>query len=239
VTRNPFPPRITRRTTLGGLAAGTAALSWPGIARAAPDGPFRHGVASGDPDALGAPVAGAELENAKVLAAKGRAGLPLYTDMWDGYPWTREALCDLSCRGGWEDLILLTEYSHSFRAYSLKAAAERPAGIELGAAGITSPGNFVESGFTDALLQALDNTFADRAPEVVWADNMHRDYVRLDLKRTVAKGCFVAVDMVRSRAFGTFIVNRVSYAHPFSVEQVNQRTPLWPRSVRIGIDAMF
>ena len=49
--RNPFRTRITRRTTLGSLAAGTAVLSWPDVVLAANDGPFRHGVASGDPAA--------------------------------------------------------------------------------------------------------------------------------------------------------------------------------------------
>ncbi len=51
MVRNPLQDQITRRTTLGSLAVGTAVLSLPGIALAAGDGPFRHGVASGDPDA--------------------------------------------------------------------------------------------------------------------------------------------------------------------------------------------
>jgi len=96
-----------------------------------------------------------------------------------------------------------------------------------------------ERGFADALSRAVDKAYADHVPEVVWTDNMHQGHVRLDLKDSVAAARFVAVDMIRSRAFGSFIISRVSCAYPFSVKQVNQRMPLWPRRVRIGIDAMF
>lgn len=161
-----------------------------------------------DPDAPGAPFAGAALENARVLAAKGRAGLPFYPDTWDGYPWAREALYDLSRRAGAGDLIFLTGDSHSFWANSLKDAAGRPAGIELGTAGITSPGDFVESGFGDALSRALDQAFADHIPEVVWTDNMHQGYVRLDLHRDQAEATFIAVDTIQNKAFRSSIVNR-------------------------------
>lgn len=161
-----------------------------------------------DPDAGDAPFAGAALDNARLLAAKGRAGLPFYPDTWDGYPWARERLYDLSRKAGAGDLIFLTGDSHSFWANSLKDAAGRPAGLELGTAGITSPGDFVESGFGDELSRALDKAFADHIPEVVWTDNMHQGYVRLDLGRSAAEATFIAVDTIRSRAFRPFIVNR-------------------------------
>ena len=162
-----------------------------------------------DPDAPGAPFAGAALGNAKVLAAKGRAGLPFYPDTWDGYPWARERLYDLARKAGAEDLIFLTGDSHSFWANSLKDAAGRPVGVELGTAGVTSPGDFVESGFGDALSKALDKAFADHVPEVVWTDNMHQGYVRLDLGREAAEATFIAIDTIISRNFRPFIVNRV------------------------------
>lgn len=161
-----------------------------------------------DPEAPDAPYAGSALENAKQLAAKGRAGLPFYPDTWDGYPWARERLYDLAREAGAADLIFLTGDSHSFWANSLKDAAGRPAGLELGTAGITSPGDFVESGFGDKLSRALDKAFSEHVPEVVWTDNMHQGYVRLDLRRTSAEATFVAVDTIRSRAFRPFILNR-------------------------------
>ena len=161
-----------------------------------------------DPDASDTPFAGAALDNARQLAAKGRAGLPFYPDTWDGYPWARERLYDLARKVGAADLIFLTGDSHSFWANSLRDAKGRPAGLELGTAGITSPGDFVESGFGDALSRALDQAFIDHIAEVVWTDNMHQGYVRLDLERDSAEATFVAVDTISSRAFRPFIVNR-------------------------------
>jgi alkaline phosphatase D len=172
-----------------------------------------------DPDASDTPFAGAALDNARQLAAKGRAGLPFYPDTWDGYPWARERLYDLSREAGAGDLIFLTGDSHSFWANSLKDAAGRPAGIEVGTAGITSPGDFVESGFGDALSRKLDQAFVDHIPEVVWTDNMHQGYVRLDLRRDRGEASFIAVDTVRSRAFRSMIVNRFPILrHPQGIE---------------------
>lgn len=168
-----------------------------------------------DPSAADAPFTGNALDNARLLAAKGRAGLPFYPDTWDGYPWARERLYDLSRNAGAGDLIFLTGDSHSFWANSLKDAAGRPAGLELGTAGITSPGDFVESGFGDDLAQALDRAFIDHVPEVVWTDNMHQGYVRIELQRDGAEATFIAVDTNRSRAFRPFIVNRLAIErHP-------------------------
>lgn len=161
-----------------------------------------------DPDAPGAPYTDSALGNAKQLAAKGRAGLPFYPDTWDGYPWARERLYDLSRAAGAGDLIFLTGDSHSFWANSLKDATGRSAGIELGTTGITSPGDFVESGFGDELSRALDQAFIDHIPEVTWTDNMHQGYVRLELQPDAAEATFIAVDTVRDTAFRPFIVNR-------------------------------
>lgn len=161
-----------------------------------------------DPEAPGAPYSAPARENAKQLAAKGKAGLPFYPDTWDGYPWARERLYDLSREAGAGDLIFLTGDSHSFWANSLKDAAGRPAGLELGTAGITSPGDFVESGFGEDMSRALDKAFSDHVPEVVWTDNMHQGYVRLDLRRTSAEATFIAMDTIRSPAFRPFILNR-------------------------------
>lgn len=165
-----------------------------------------------DPTAPGAPYAQSALNNAKTLAAKGRAGLPFYPDTWDGYPWARERLYDLSRGAGAGDLIFFTGDSHSFWANSLRDAAGRSVGIELGTAGITSPGDFVESGFGDALSRALDQAFIDHIPEVIWTDNMHQGYVRLDLQRAAAEVTFIAVDTVRDTAFRPIIVNRFGIA---------------------------
>lgn len=161
-----------------------------------------------DPFVPDPPFSGAALDNARVLAGKGCAGLPFYPDTWDGYPWARERLYDLSRKAGAADLIFLTGDSHSFWANRLSDAEGQPAGIELGTSGVTSPGDFVESGFGDDIAHALDQAFAEHVPEVVWTDNMHQGYVRLDLAREQSEASFISVDTVRDRDFRTFIVNR-------------------------------
>jgi len=162
-----------------------------------------------DPFAADAPFADATaLENAQVLALKGRAGVPFYPDTWDGYPWARERFYDQARAAGASDLIVLTGDSHSFWANSLKDAAGRPMGLELGTAGISSPGDFVESGFGADLAQRLDRAFAEHCPEIDWTDNMHQGYVRLDLARDAARATFIAVDTVLTRDFRAFILQR-------------------------------
>lgn len=162
-----------------------------------------------DPFASDAPYATpAALQNAQVLALKGAANLPFYPDTWDGYPWARERLYDLSRDAGAGDLIVLTGDSHSFWANTLKDGEGRPAGVELGTAGITSPGDFVESGFGEDLSRDLDRAFETHCPEIEWTDNMHQGYVRLELGREQALASFIAVDTVLSRDFRPMIVQR-------------------------------
>jgi len=145
---------------------------------------------------------------ARALAWKGKWNLPFYPDTWDGYEWARERLYALSRAAGAGDLVFLTGDSHSFWANRLADAAGRPAGVELGTAGVTSPGDFVESGFGPELSARLDQAFAEHNPEVVWTDNLHQGYVRLDLRRLVARADFVAVDTVMSRLYRTRLLKR-------------------------------
>jgi alkaline phosphatase D len=157
------------------------------------------------PDPLATPGSSSD---ARDLAWKGKWNLPFYPDTWDGYDWAREQLYALSRRAGAGDLVFLTGDSHSFWANRLADAKGRPAGIELGTAGITSPGDFVESGFGNALSRQLDRAFEAHNPEVVWTDNMHQGYVRLVLNRTDGQAAFVAVDTVLSSHYRTATIKR-------------------------------
>lgn len=142
----------------------------------------------------------------------GRFTLPFYTDTWDGYPVAREAFYDL-CRGvGVDDLIVLTGDSHSFWMNRLADAAGRPMGVELGTAGITSPGDFVETGWDAETAARLDRLFEEQLDEVVWTDNMHQGYVRLDLTPTRARAAFVAVDTVLSPDYRARVLKSIRIA---------------------------
>lgn len=145
---------------------------------------------------------------AKTLAWKGRNNLPFYPDTWDGYGWARERLYDLSRQAGASDLVFLTGDSHSFWLNKLADSEGRPAGIELGTAGVSSPGDFVESGFGKETAAALDRVFAEWNPEIVWTDNLHQGYVRLELSPERADANFIAVDTVHSPQYRTFVLKR-------------------------------
>ncbi len=148
------------------------------------------------------------LPAAQDLAWKGKWNLPFYTDTWDGYEWARERLYAQARSAGVNDLIFLTGDSHSFWANRLADAGGRPMGIELGTAGITSPGDFVESGFDPATARRLDLALAEHNPEVVWTDNLHQGFVRLELRRDGARATFVAVDTVLRPQTGTSVLSQ-------------------------------
>lgn len=149
---------------------------------------------------------------AVTLAWRGRYNLPDYTDAWGGYPWARARLYDLSRRAGAGDLVFLSGDSHSFWANRLADDAGRSAGIEFGTAGISSPGDFVESGFGDATARALDRAYAEHIPEVVWTYNMHQGYVRIEFGREGGLASFIAVDTVLSPEYRTSVLHRVPFA---------------------------
>lgn len=147
-------------------------------------------------------------EAAQFLAWKGKWNLPFYPDTWDGYEWARERLYSQARSAGVGDLVFLTGDSHSFWANRLADAAGHPAGIELGTAGITSPGDFIDSGFDPVTSAKLDRALEEHNPEVVWTDNLHQGYVRLVLGRSGGQADFVAVDTVLSRRYRTRSIKR-------------------------------
>ena len=161
--------------------------------------------------ALGVLPAAPTSDAAKELVWKGKWNLPFYPDTWDGYPWARERLYDLSRKAGAGDLVFLTGDSHSFWANRLADAQGRPAGIEIGTAGITSPGDFDGSGFDPETSRRLDKAFTDHCPEVLWTDNRHQGYVRIELTRSAGAAVFVAVDTVASLEYRTRVLRRDAF----------------------------
>ena len=142
------------------------------------------------------------------LAWKGKWNLPFYPDTWDGYEWARERLYSQARAAGVDDLVFLTGDSHSFWANRLADASGRPIGLELGTAGITSPGDFIESGFDRLTAARLDAAFAEHNPEVIWTDNLHQGYVRLELGRATGRATFVAMSNIRSQRYATRAISQ-------------------------------
>ncbi len=143
------------------------------------------------------PDANGEIPLAKqALIWKGQLGLPFYTDTWDGYAAARENFYALCREAGATDLLVLTGDSHSFWANRLHDGQGRPMGLELGTAGVSSPGDFVESGWDESTAARLDEIFAEAVEEVVWTDNLHQGYVRVELTPEAGTATYVAVDTV-------------------------------------------
>ena len=138
---------------------------------------------------------------ARFLAWKGKWNLPFYPDTWDGYPWAREKLYELARKAGASDLVFLTGDSHSFWANLLADAAGQPVGIELGTAGITSPGDFIDRGFAEPLAAQLDQAFTDHNDEIVWTDNLHQGYVLLELSHAGGTASIIVMDTVREPVY--------------------------------------
>jgi alkaline phosphatase D len=152
------------------------------------------------------PVA-AELARLKRL---GELDLPLYLDPWDGYPWARERFYELCTGSGATDLLVLTGDSHSFWANALYDAAGESMGLEIGTAGITSPGDFVAFGPEGAEL--MDRLLAEHNREVTWTDGRHPGYVRVELTHETGRADFVTVTDILSADYDVRVLNSVDIA---------------------------
>jgi alkaline phosphatase D len=146
---------------------------------------------------------------AKSLFWKGKYNLPFYTDTWDGYPWAREQLYKACKEVGVQDLIFLTGDSHNFWVNQLADAQGAPMGVELGTAGITSPGDFVDAGWKPQIANNLDRSFEDQLDEVVWTDSFHQGFVKLQLGQHTAKASYIAVSTLLSENYTTSVVKQV------------------------------
>lgn len=74
-----------------------------------------------------------------MLRARGRQGLPLNLDAWDGYPANRERVLK-SLRANANNAVVLAGDSHSSWAFDLEDNAGRAVAVEFGTPSVTSPG---------------------------------------------------------------------------------------------------
>ncbi|NNU16743.1 alkaline phosphatase D family protein [Parvularcula sp. ZS-1/3] len=123
------------------------------------------------------------------------AGLPYNTDSWDGYPVERERFYEASATAGASDLVVLTGDTHQFWANDLKRDDGTHMGVELGTAGITSPGPaglFGDKAFDFSLLMRRDN------PEVRYTDAINNGYLLLSFEEDRGRVDFITMSTVRS-----------------------------------------
>ncbi|WEK47699.1 MAG: alkaline phosphatase D family protein [Candidatus Andeanibacterium colombiense] len=152
-------------------------------------------------------------EHGSSLAWQGKWNLPSMPDAWDGYAWARERFYALSRDAGAGDLIFLSGDSHAFWANQLADGSGRPAGVELGTAGISSPGNLL--GYGAEAASRISGALAEHNPEVLWTDGTHQGYVRLELTRERGTASFIVIDTALKPDYRPSILQR------FAVEKRN------------------
>lgn len=133
---------------------------------------------------------------AEYMIPNGRWNLPWYSDTWDGYPVAREAFYQLARDAGARDLLVVTGDTHNFFASELRDEAGEAMGVEIGATGISSPGEFRDAGFAPEIVERIDAIFAQGMNEVRWTESVHNGYVRIVLTHDAADVTFVGVDTV-------------------------------------------
>ncbi len=144
------------------------------------------------------------------MSKLGEVGLPFNMDAWDGYPAARERLYRMAAEVGARDLLAVTGDTHVFWQNRLFDASGRPAGLELGTSGITSPSGF--QGFGKTAAARLDELISARNAGVEWLDSGHRGFIRLTLRRDAARAEFVALSTIESRNFSTRVLRSVDIA---------------------------
>lgn len=171
----------------------------------------------------------AELAENKAIAqhfgyfmALGKYDLPIYLDTWDGYPVAREKFYQLCQSVKATDLIVLTGDSHAFWANQLFAGDGDPMGVELGTAGITSPGDFET--FGPALATEFDRRVAAHNREILWTDCQHRGYVKLNLTPSQALASFVMVSNITSEHYSAKTLREYTIRKAGQSLSINQRS---------------
>lgn len=132
----------------------------------------------------------------------GKLDLPIYLDTWDGYPAAREKFYNMNQKLGIQDLLVLTGDSHSFWANQLFDSRNQSMGLELGTAGISSPGDFESYGTQGA--ETFDRLLAQHNKEIVWTHCRHRGFIKLMLQPEQAQAHFIAVSSVMSEKYESF-----------------------------------
>ena len=154
---------------------------------------------------------GYALQQMEHLEMLGQLDLPLYLDTWDGYEGAREQFYQTCAASGSRDLLVLTGDSHSFWANELYTANGQAMGVEIGTAGITSPGDFETMG--DDMAKIYDQALAQHNTEVNWTDCRHRGYVKVTLTPLSAKVQYIAMRNVAIQDMTASVLREETVVH--------------------------
>ncbi len=148
-------------------------------------------VAQSTPEAL-------RSDSQKALLAQPKA--PYNMDAWDGYPAARDTVLGIARSQG-KNLISLAGDTHNAWAGNLTDLSGQRAGVEFGAASVSSPG------FERVLPLISNDLLADAFRRMIddlrYAETSNRGYLVLTLTPAEARGEYVEVSTVFSREFST------------------------------------
>lgn len=144
----------------------------------------------------------------RYLIETGKWNLPWYSDTWDGYRAAREDFFQLASDAGAQDLLVLTGDTHNFFANQLFNDAGDTVGVEIGTAGIASPGEFMDVGFDADVVERIDELFVEGMDEVRWTHSRHQGYVRLVLSPDAADVTYVGVSTVLEPDYETLEIRK-------------------------------
>ena len=128
--------------------------------------------------------------------AAAAVGLPQNLDSWGGYPAARARLLQ-SAQAAGANLVILAGDTHNAWAFEL-AHDGKPAGIEFGVQGVTSPG--IESYVRDVAPARVATELADSNPELKWCDTSRRGYMTVDFSPDDVRTDWLFVDGIRERS---------------------------------------
>ncbi|NBU25391.1 MAG: alkaline phosphatase [Gammaproteobacteria bacterium] len=114
---------------------------------------------------------------ARVGVAAAKLGMPYDFDAWSGFPAARARLLGDAQRAD-ADLVVLSGDSHNAWANDL-ATGGRPAGVEIAAHSVTSPG--IEQQASRAAPDDVAAALRAANPGLAWCDTRHRGYTSVQL----------------------------------------------------------
>lgn len=131
--------------------------------------------------------------------------LPFKTDMWDGYPAARQRLYDAFHEVDVNDILVITGDAHEFWLNDLTDDRGKKMGVEVGTTSVTAgtlKGFLGDATERYALLMTREND------DVRYYNPLYNGYVDLTLKPNHAEVQLMAVDTIRSYAYGAFAAAR-------------------------------
>ncbi|MDO9317723.1 MAG: alkaline phosphatase D family protein [Gammaproteobacteria bacterium] len=132
-----------------------------------------------------------------MLRNRGRQGLPLNLDAWDGYPENRSRALQ-AFREYANNVVVLAGDTHSSWAFDLHADDNQIVAVEFGTPSVTSPGfeNFLalpEGRLEEATMQA--------SPELKYMRANGRGWVELNVQRDKVRATWHFVSTITDRSY--------------------------------------